>query len=168
MSMTCLHWRMWETVQVCEREKGQVCMCHSVCVHVRGWCQVSIFTFYLVWGRGACLPIHCIGQSIRPSIPRGPPVSASCLSMGALRLETWAENPGFMLVLWINAQIFMFMWQAHYSLNWLPTQYLYFYCSHFIFWKSDNKLFSIDNTVKIGALCLPYNKHLDNQAYSKS
>lgn len=59
---------------VCERETGQVCMCHCACVQVRGWPQVSIFTFYLFGGRGACLPIHCIGQSTRPSIPRGPPV----------------------------------------------------------------------------------------------
>lgn len=77
-------------------------------------------------GQGRLFPIHCIGQSTRPSIPRRPPVSASCLALGALRLETWAENPDSRLVLQINAQIFMFVWQAHYSLNWLSSQYLYF------------------------------------------
>lgn len=107
---------------VWERETGQVCMCRGA------WYRSEDDLIHLLscLGQGCLFPIHCIGQSTRPSIPRRPPVSASCLALGALRLETWAENPDFRLVLRINAQIFMFVWQAHYSLNWLSSQYLYF------------------------------------------
>lgn len=110
----------------CVRERQGRCAC--VTVHGTGQRMTSSINLHLLpcLGQGRLFPIHCIDQSTRPSIPRGPPVSASCLAMGALRLETWAENPDFRLVLRINAQIFMFVWQAHYSLNWLSSQYLYF------------------------------------------